>query len=111
VQLLVHHRRQAIQSKLVATLGRFPLPVEVIPMARSLVARELSARGGRAVWRQGCTTDNGNQILDVHGLTISDPVGLERDLNQIVGVVTVGLFAARPADVLLVGSAQGLQTL
>jgi ribose 5-phosphate isomerase A len=99
------------ESKLVTTLGRFPLPVEVIPMARSLVARELSARGGRPVWRQGCTTDNGNQILDVHGLTISDPLALERDLNQIVGVVTVGLFAARPADVLLIGTAQGLQTL
>jgi len=99
------------ESKLVTTLGRFPLPVEVIPMARNLVARELAARGGRAVWRQGCTTDNGNQILDVHGLTITDPVGLERDLNQLAGVVTVGLFAARPADVLLVGTAQGLQTL
>ena len=99
------------ESKLVATLGRFPLPIEVIPMARTLVARELSERGGRAVWRQGCTTDNGNQILDVHALKIRDPVGLERDLNQIVGVVTVGLFAARPADVLLVGGAQGLQTL
>jgi ribose 5-phosphate isomerase A len=99
------------EGKLVGTLGRFPLPVEVIPMARNLVARELSARGGRPVWREGCTTDNGNQILDVHGLTISDPPGLERDLNQIAGVVTVGLFAARPADVLLVGTAQGLQTL
>ena len=99
------------ESKLVTTLGGFPLPVEVIPMARSLVARELSARGGRPVWRQGCTTDNGNQILDVHDLKISDPVALERDLNQIVGVVTVGLFAARPADVLLIGTSQGLRTL
>ena len=99
------------ESKLVSTLGRFPLPIEVIPMARSLVARELTARGGRPVWREGCTTDNGNQILDVHGLTISDPVGLERDLNQIAGVVTVGLFAVRPADVLLVGTTQGLQAL
>ena len=99
------------ESKLVSTLGRFPLPIEVIPMARTLVARELTARGGRPVWREGCTTDNGNQILDVHGLTISDPVGLERDLNQIAGVVTVGLFAVRPADVLLVGTTQGLQAL
>jgi ribose 5-phosphate isomerase A len=99
------------ESKLVSILGRFPLPIEVIPMARSLVARELTARGGRPVWREGCTTDNGNQILDVHGLTISDPVGLERDLNQIAGVVTVGLFAVRPADVLLVGTTQGLQAL
>jgi ribose 5-phosphate isomerase A len=99
------------ESKLVATLGRFPLPVEVIPMARNLVARELAARGGRPVWREACTTDNGNQILDVHGLAIEDPVGLERDLNQIAGVVTVGLFAARPADVLLIGTTQGLQTL
>jgi ribose 5-phosphate isomerase A len=99
------------EGKLVSTLGRFPLPVEVIPMARSLVARELTARGGRPVWRQACTTDNGNQILDVHDLRISDPVALERDLNQIVGVVTVGLFAARPADVLLIGTTQGLRTL
>ncbi|HEX4387841.1 MAG TPA: ribose-5-phosphate isomerase RpiA [Steroidobacteraceae bacterium] len=99
------------ESKLVTTLGRFPLPIEVIPMARTLVTRELTARGGRPVWRERCTTDNGNQILDVHGLTISDPVGLERDLNQIVGVVTVGLFAVRPADVLLVGTTQGLQAL
>ena len=99
------------ESKLVTTLGRFPLPVEVIPMARNLVARELAARGGRPVWREGCTTDNGNQILDVHGLTITDPLGLERDLNQIAGVVTVGLFAARPADLLLIGTAQGPKTL
>jgi ribose 5-phosphate isomerase A len=97
-------------SKLVATLGRFPLPVEVIPMARTLVSRELSARGGRPQWRERFITDNGNHILDVHGLTITDPPALERELNQIVGVVTVGLFAARPADVLLVGSADGVQT-
>ena len=99
------------EAKIVATLGRFPLPVEVIPMARALVARELSARGGRPVWREGCITDNGNHILDVHGLTIADPVALERDLNQLAGIVTVGLFAARPADLLLVGTAQGCQTL
>jgi ribose 5-phosphate isomerase A len=97
-------------SKLVTTLGRFPLPLEVIPMARTLIARQVSARGARPVWRQGCLTDNGNHILDLHGLTIVDPVGLERDLNQIVGVVTVGLFAARPADVLLIGTARGVDT-
>jgi ribose 5-phosphate isomerase A len=96
-------------SKLVRTLGTFPLPVEVIPMARSLVARELHARGGRPVWRQGCVTDNGNHILDVHDLKIDDPVALERELNQLAGVVTVGLFAARPADVLLMGTAGGVQ--
>jgi ribose 5-phosphate isomerase A len=99
------------ESKLVGTLGRFPLPVEVIPMARVLVARELSARGGEPRWREGCVTDNGNDILDVHGLAIADPVALERELNQIAGVVTVGLFAIRPADVLLIGTAQGVQTL
>jgi ribose 5-phosphate isomerase A len=97
-------------SKMVVTLGRFPLPVEVIPMARVLVARALTARGGRPVWREGFVTDNGNHILDVHGLVITDPVALERELNQIAGVVTVGLFAARPADVMLIGTAQGLET-
>jgi ribose 5-phosphate isomerase A len=97
-------------SKLVQTLGKFPLPIEVIPMARTLVARQLTAGGGRPVWREGFVTDNGNHILDVHGLTISDPVALERELNQITGVVTVGLFAARPADVLLVGTAQAVLT-
>ncbi|HVP33893.1 MAG TPA: ribose-5-phosphate isomerase RpiA [Steroidobacteraceae bacterium] len=96
-------------TKMVRTLGRFPLPIEVIPMARNLVARELAARGGRPLWREGFVTDNGNHILDVHGLTIGDPVSLERELNQITGVVTVGLFAARPADVLLVGTAQGVE--
>ncbi len=98
------------ETKLVATLGKFPLPVEVIPMARELVARELTRRGGHPVWRAGCVTDNGNHILDVHDLHISDPVGLEAALNQVVGVVTVGLFAARPADVLLVGTSNGVQT-
>lgn len=97
-------------SKLVAALGHFPLPVEVIPMARTLVSRELAARGGRPLWRAGFVTDNGNHILDVHGLTITDPVALERDLNQITGVVTVGLFAVRPADVLIVGTARGVET-
>lgn len=91
-------------AKRVPVLGRFPLPIEVIPMARSLVARELVARcGGQPVWRQGVTTDNGNWILDVHGLAITDPVGLERELNQLPGVVSVGLFARRPADVVIVG--------
>jgi ribose 5-phosphate isomerase len=99
------------ESKLVETLGRFPLPIEVIPMARSSVARRLSALGGRPVWRQGFVTDNGNHILDVHGLTIPDPVALERELNQIPGVVTVGLFAQRPADVLLVGTNDGVRTI
>jgi len=98
-------------GKMVATLGRFPLPIEVIPMARALVARVLAARGGRPVWREGFVTDNGNHILDVHGLVITDPVALERELNQIAGVVTVGLFAARPADQLLIGTSQGVKTL
>ena len=95
-------------TKMVDTLGRFPLPVEVIPMARNLVARELQSLGGRPVWRQGIVTDNGNHILDVHDLRITDPTGLEARINQITGVVTVGLFAARPADLLLVGSESGV---
>lgn len=97
-------------SKMVETLGRFPLPVEVIPMARALVARELAARGGRPVWRAGFVTDNGNHILDVHGLRISDPPALERELNQITGVVTVGLFAVRPADLMLIGTDRDVET-
>jgi ribose 5-phosphate isomerase A len=101
----------ADDSKLVTTLGRFPLPVEVIPMARRYVSDALTNLGGRPIWRQNCTTDNGNHILDVHDLTIRDPVGLERDINQIVGVVTVGLFAARGADVLIVASDKGVDTL
>jgi ribose 5-phosphate isomerase A len=96
-------------SKLVDTLGRFPLPVEVIPMARSHVGRCLQALGGRPVWREGLTTDNGNHILDVHGLTIADPAALEARINQITGVVTVGLFAARPADLLIVGGDSGVE--
>jgi ribose 5-phosphate isomerase A len=95
-------------SKLVKVLGRFPLPVEVIPMARSLVARQLRALGGRPVWREGTTTDNGNHILDVHDLQITDAKSLELRINQWPGVVTVGLFAERPADVLLVASDQGI---
>jgi ribose 5-phosphate isomerase A len=98
-------------AKLVATLGRYPLPVEIIPMARTYVASRLAALGGRPVWRTGTTTDNGNHILDVHDLTITDPVGLEREINQIVGVVTVGLFAARGADVLVIGTDKGIDTL
>jgi ribose 5-phosphate isomerase A len=89
-------------SKQVDLLGRFPLPIEVIPMARSLVGRELLKRGGQPVWREGVTTDNGNWIIDVHNLRIVDPLGLERDLNQIPGVVSVGLFARRGADVVIV---------
>lgn len=89
-------------SKRVDVLGRFPLPVEVIPMARSLVARALLALGGQPVWREGVVTDNGNWILDVHGLHIEDPCALEARINQIAGVVCVGLFAARRADVLIV---------
>jgi ribose 5-phosphate isomerase A len=98
-------------AKVVDRLGKFPLPVEVIPMARALVARELTSQGGRPVWRQGCITDNGNHILDVHDLTITDPPKLERDLNQIPGIVTVGLFAIRPADVLLIGGDTGVTTI
>jgi len=98
-------------SKLVATLGAFPLPVEVIPMARNLVARRLQASGARPVWRQGFVTDNGNHILDVHGLSIPDPPALENELASLTGVVTVGLFARRPADLLLVGSDRGTATL
>ncbi|MFT3755065.1 MAG: ribose-5-phosphate isomerase RpiA [Pseudoxanthomonas sp.] len=91
-------------SKQVPVLGKFPLPVEVIPMARSLVARAIVAKtGGQPVWRDGVVTDNGNVVLDVHNLSIVDPVGLERELNQIPGVVSVGLFARRPADVVIVG--------
>ncbi len=98
-------------SKLVTTLGTFPLPVEVIPMARAYVMRELLRYGGRPVWRQGCVTDNGNHILDVHGLSITAPVETEATLNQITGVVTVGLFAARPADLLIIGTDAGVETI
>lgn len=90
-------------SKQVDILGRFPLPIEVIPMARSHVARAIRALGGQPEWRDGVTTDNGNWILDVHGWSITDPVALEAELNQITGVVTVGLFAKRPADVVVAG--------
>ena len=101
----------ADQSKLVAVLGEFPLPVEVIPMARSYVAREIARLGGQPMLRQGFTTDNGNVILDVRGLQILNPVELETALNQITGVVTNGLFARRGADVLLLGTDSGIRTI
>jgi len=99
----------ADDSKLVDVLGKFPLPVEVIPMARSYVARALVKLGGKPVWRENFTTDNGNIILDVHNLQITEPVKLETELNHITGVVTNGLFALRPADLLLLGSDNGVQ--
>ncbi len=95
-------------TKQVDILGRFPLPVEVIPMARSQVARQLVELGGEPVWREGFVTDNGNWILDVHRLSIVDPVGMEQQINGMVGVVTVGLFAERSADRVLVGSTSGV---
>ncbi len=98
-------------SKVVDVLGRFPLPIEVIPMARSLVARQLVKLGGQPVWREGLVTDNGNIILDVHNLEILDPPALESEINQLPGVVTVGLFARRPADVLLVAGDEGVQRI
>ncbi len=98
-------------SKLVDVLGRFPLPVEVVPMARSHVARQIVKLGGDPVYREGFTTDNGNIILDVHNMNIVDPRELETQLNQITGVVTNGLFALRPADKLILGTKHGLKTL
>ena len=98
-------------GKVVEHLGKFPLPIEVIPMARSLVARELLAFGGRPVWRQGVVTDNGNHILDVHDLVIMEPPALEQQLNQIPGIVTVGLFAHRGADVLLIAKDDGIEVV
>jgi ribose 5-phosphate isomerase A len=95
-------------TKLTEVLGKFPLPVEVIPMARSYVARRLVALGGQPVWRQSVVTDNGNVILDIHNLQLVDPVGFEAAVNQIAGVVTVGLFAARGADLLLVAGDDGV---
>ena len=99
------------ESKLVDVLGKFALPVEVIPMAREFVARELKKLGGAPRLRAGFTTDNGNIVLDVAGLSITDPPAFESTVNQITGVVTVGLFARQPADVLLLGTAQGVKTL
>ncbi|MGB1702449.1 MAG: ribose-5-phosphate isomerase RpiA [Cycloclasticus sp.] len=101
----------ADQSKLVSRLGSFPLPLEIIPMARSYVAREVIALGGRPVWRENFITDNGNIILDIHGLDILEPMKLENTLNNITGVVTNGLFAKRSADTVLLASEKGTQTL
>ena len=98
-------------SKLVGVLGKFPLPVEVVPMARSYVARQLVKLGGHPVWREGVVTDNGNVILDVHGLRLTDPAAFETTVNQIAGVVTVGLFAHRGADVIVVAGDDGVRTL
>lgn len=101
----------ADQSKRVDVLGKFPLPVEVIPMARSLVARQLVALGGRPELRQGFTTDNGNCILDVHNLDLVDPTGMEDAINNLAGVVTCGLFALRPADLVLIATEDGIRKL
>jgi ribose 5-phosphate isomerase A len=98
-------------TKLVPVLGKFPLPVEVIPMARSYVARQLVLLGGQPAWRMGFTTDNGNVILDVHGLTLTNPVEMEAKIRAIAGVVTVGLFAQRGANVILLGSESGVRTI
>ena len=98
-------------SKYVDVLGKFPLPVEVIPMARSYVAREMVRLGGQPVWREGFVSDNGGQILDVYNLQILNPVELEKEINNIPGVITVGIFAIRPADVVLLGSEEGIRTL
>ncbi len=101
----------ADESKLVGTLGSFPLPVEVIPMARSYVARTLVRLGGQPVWREGVVTDNGNIILDVYGMEIAQAMKVEEQIDHIAGVVSNGLFALRPADVLLLGTAEGVRTL
>ena len=98
-------------TKLVEVLGKFPLPVEVIPMARSYVARQLVKMGGQPVWRDGVVTDNGNVILDVHNLRLDDPMAFESAVNQIAGVVTVGLFARRRADILIVAGDDAVKTL
>lgn len=99
------------EHKLVGMLGRFPLPIEVLPMAQAFVVRRLLKLRAQPVWREGFVTDNGNHILDVHDLTISNPVEMEQRLNQIPGVITVGLFANRPADILLVGGDAGVQEM
>jgi ribose 5-phosphate isomerase A len=99
------------ESKLVPTLGRFPLPVEVIPMAQSYVARQMIKAGGQPILREGFVTDNGNHIIDVHNLKIANPLELETRFNQLAGVVTVGIFANRPADILLIGGANGVRVL
>jgi len=99
------------ETKLVPTLGRFPLPVEVIPMAQSYVARQMVKAGGQPILREGVVTDNGNHIIDVHNLKIANPLELETRFNQIAGVVTVGIFANRPADILLIGGASGVKVI
>jgi len=99
----------ADQSKRVKVLGTFPLPLEVIPLARSLVARKMVALGGQPIWREGFTTDNGNWILDVHNLDLADPVSMEKTINNLAGVVTCGLFALRPADLVLVATQEGIR--
>ncbi len=101
----------ADQSKQVGVLGAFPLPLEVIPLARSLVARKMVALGGQPEWREGFTTDNGNWILDIHNLDLIDPVSMEKTINNLAGVVTCGLFAMRPADLVLVASKDGIKQI
>lgn len=101
----------ADDSKLVAVLGKFPVPVEVIPMARSYVARQVVKLGGNPIWRDGFVTDNGNVVLDVYNLNLTDPAAVEAELNQITGVVTNGIFARRPADVLILGTDGGVRTI
>ncbi len=101
----------ADEGKYVDVLGRFPLPVEVIPMARSYVARQMVKLGGQPEWREGFITDNGNEILDVHNLEIMQPIEMEQTINNIPGVVTVGIFALRPADVVLLGTSEGVKTI
>jgi ribose 5-phosphate isomerase A len=99
------------ETKLVPTLGRFPVPIEVIPMAQSYVARQMVKAGGQPIWREGFVTDNSNHIIDVHNLKIANPLELETRFNQIAGVVTVGVFANRAADVLLIGAASGVKVM
>ena len=101
----------ADESKLVDVMGEFPLPIEVIPMARSFIAREIVKIGGQPIYREGFVTDNGNDILDVRNLRIMDAVKLENDLNKLPGIVTVGIFANRPADVLILGTPKGAKTV
>jgi ribose 5-phosphate isomerase A len=101
----------ADESKLVDVMGKFPLPIEVIPMARSFIAREMVKLGGRPVYREGFVTDNGNDILDIHDLEIMEPVKMENEMNKLPGIVTVGIFANRPADVLILGTPEGAKTV
>lgn len=99
------------ETKLVPTLGKFPVPIEVIPMAQSYVSRQMIKAGGQPIWREGFVTDNGNHIIDVHNLKIANPLEMETRFNQIAGIVTVGIFANRPADVLLIGGANGVKVI